>query len=104
MRARLAAVHGNCTAIGWMEVAVREIVSSPPEFGLIGATGPVLAFGVGLLVSRKLQNTKRRDIGRSLVAAGALSTIPAVHAHPARASGVERGNRYDHVISSEHPS
>ena len=56
---------------------MREIVLSPPKFGFIVATRAVLAFGVGLLVSRKLQNTKRRNIGRSLVAAGALSTIPA---------------------------
>lgn len=57
---------------------MREIVLSPPKFGFVVATRAALAFGIGLLVSRKLENTKRRNIGRGLVAAGALSTIPAV--------------------------
>lgn len=57
---------------------MREIVLSPPKFGFVVATRAALAFGIGLLVSRKLENSKRRIIGRSLVAAGALSTIPAV--------------------------
>lgn len=57
---------------------MREIVLSPPKFGFVVATRAALAFGIGLLVSRKLENTKRRNIGRGLVAAGALSTIQAV--------------------------
>jgi adenine/guanine phosphoribosyltransferase-like PRPP-binding protein len=71
-------VHGYCTANGWPEVAMREIVLSPPKFGFIVATRAALALGIGLLVSRRLNNTKRRNIGTSLVAAGALATIPAV--------------------------
>ena len=57
---------------------MREIVLSPPKFGFIVATRAALAFGIGLLVSTKLENAKRRNIGTSLVAAGALATIPAV--------------------------
>jgi len=57
---------------------MREIVLSPPKFGFIVATRAALALGIGLLVSRRLNTTKRRNIGTSLVAAGALATIPAV--------------------------
>ena len=57
---------------------MREIVLSPPKLGFIVATRAALAFGVGLLVSARLENAKRRNIGRGLVAAGALATIPAV--------------------------
>ena len=57
---------------------MREIVLSPPKFGFIVATRAALALGIGLLVSRRLEHAKRRNIGTSLVAVGALATIPAV--------------------------
>lgn len=56
---------------------MRDIVLSPPKLGFIVVTRAALALGIGLLVSRKLDNRRRRNVGRGLVAAGALSTIPA---------------------------
>lgn len=57
---------------------MKDIVLSPPKFVFIVVTRAALAFGIGLLVSRRLEDRRRRDLGRGLVAAGALSTIPAV--------------------------
>ena len=57
---------------------MRDIVLSPPKFGFVVATRAALAFGIGLLISRRLENSRRRTIGKSLVAAGALTTIPAM--------------------------
>jgi hypothetical protein len=72
------AVHIYCTTFGRSEVAMRHIVLSPPKFGFIVATRAALAFGIGLLVSRSLGESARRNVGKGLVAAGALATIPAV--------------------------
>lgn len=55
---------------------MKDIVLSPPKFVFIVVTRAAL--GIGLLVSRRLEDRRRRDLGRGLVAAGALSTIPAV--------------------------
>ena len=56
---------------------MNNIVLSPPKFGFIVATRAVLALGIGLLVSRRFAPSRRGKIGRTLVAAGVLSTIPA---------------------------
>ena len=56
---------------------MRNVVLSPPKFGFIVATRAALAFGVGLLVSRKLREERRRALGTTLLALGALTTIPA---------------------------
>ena len=49
-----------------------------PELGLIAATRGLLGAGVGLLLSDKLSTERRKGVGWSLVAVGALSTIPLV--------------------------
>jgi hypothetical protein len=49
-----------------------------PEFGFIVATRAALGVGIGLLVSGKIPESRRRTVGTSLVALGAVSTIPAV--------------------------
>lgn len=54
-----------------------KLLLTPPKLGFIMGTRAALAFGAGLLVSRKLSNPRRRIIGKSLVALGALTTIPA---------------------------
>lgn len=55
-----------------------DIVLSTPKFGFIVATRAALALGAGLLLSSRLDRDKRRAVGRTLVAVGALSTIPAL--------------------------
>jgi hypothetical protein len=56
---------------------VKKIELTLPEFGFVLATRAALAFGVGLLVSDRIPDDKRKIVGRSLIALGALTTIPA---------------------------
>jgi hypothetical protein len=46
------------------------------EVGLIAATRAMLGAGIGLLVGERLSQSRRTNVGRALVAIGALSTIP----------------------------
>lgn len=56
---------------------MNNIALRPPQLGFIVATRAALALGVGLLISKRLDETRRRKVGKALVAAGALTTIPA---------------------------
>lgn len=47
-----------------------------PELALIAATRAILGAGLGLLLGDKLPNETRKKIGWTLVAIGALSTVP----------------------------
>jgi hypothetical protein len=47
-----------------------------PELGMIAATRALLGAGVGLLVADRLAPETRRAVGWTLLAIGALSTIP----------------------------
>ena len=47
------------------------------EFGFIVATRAALGAGVGLLLGSRLARRNRRRLGATLVALGALTTIPA---------------------------
>lgn len=49
-----------------------------PQIGLIAGTCAMLGAGIALLLSEKLTAEQRRAIGRTLVAVGALTTIPLV--------------------------
>ena len=49
-----------------------------PEIILIGGTRIALGAGLGLLLSEKLSRDARRGAGWSLLAVGALTTIPLV--------------------------
>jgi hypothetical protein len=46
------------------------------ELGLIAGTRAMLGAGIGLLLAEKFRNERRKKIGWSLLAVGALSTIP----------------------------
>ena len=50
---------------------------SVPEFGFIVATRAALGAGIGLLLADRLRRRHRRALGSTLVALGALTTIPA---------------------------
>lgn len=56
---------------------MNDVVLSPPKFGFIVATRAVLAAGIGLLVSQRLSEAQLRRVGKTLVAVGALATIPS---------------------------
>jgi hypothetical protein len=47
-----------------------------PLLGAVAVTRGMLGFGAGLLVAQKLPATQRRAVGWTLLAIGALSTIP----------------------------
>jgi hypothetical protein len=47
-----------------------------PQIGLLAATRAMLGAGIALLLSEKLTVEQRRAIGWTLVAVGALTTIP----------------------------
>ncbi len=59
---------------------MRPFVLDMPAFAFIVATRAALAAGVGLLVADRLPAARRRAIGRTLVAIGAATTLPAVMA------------------------
>jgi hypothetical protein len=58
------------------EKVMKEKKLTVPEIGLIAMTRVILGVGIGLLVSRKLNQEQRKGIGWTLLAVGALSTIP----------------------------
>lgn len=47
-----------------------------PELGLVAGTRGMLGAGLGLLLADKLSNPQRKSVGWTLVAVGALTTIP----------------------------
>jgi hypothetical protein len=47
-----------------------------PELGLIAGTRGMLGAGLGLLLADKLSEPQRKGVGWTLVAIGALTTIP----------------------------
>jgi hypothetical protein len=47
-----------------------------PEIGIVAATRGMLGAGIGLLVSNFLRPDTRRTLGWTLLAIGALTTIP----------------------------
>ena len=49
-----------------------------PDIALIAGTRAMLGMGIGLLISSKLNPDQRRAAGWSLVAVGALTTVPLV--------------------------
>jgi EamA domain-containing membrane protein RarD len=49
-----------------------------PQIGLVAGTRAMLGAGIALLLSEKLTGEQRRAIGWTLVAVGAITTIPLV--------------------------
>ena len=56
---------------------MKDLILDLPTFGFIVGTRAALAFGLGLLLSSKFPENRRRAIGLTLVAIGAATTIPA---------------------------
>lgn len=57
-------------------MAKRPTVLGMPELALVAGTRAVLGAGLGVLLGQKLSERKRKAVGWTLVAVGALSTIP----------------------------
>jgi hypothetical protein len=56
---------------------MKSIVLGVPVFGFIVATRAALGVGIGLLLADRIPAERRRVIGRTLIAIGAMTTIPA---------------------------
>jgi len=56
---------------------MKNVLLDLPTFGFVMGTRAALAFGVGLLVADRMSEERRRAVGLTLVAVGALTTIPA---------------------------
>jgi len=59
---------------------MKHVELDVPTLAFIVVTRAVLGLGVGLLLADKLPPARRRTTGLLLVAAGALTTIPAARA------------------------
>ena len=57
---------------------MKQVVLTIPTFGFIVATRAALGVGIGLLVSSRMPQSRRRQVGAALVAVGAATTIPAM--------------------------
>jgi hypothetical protein len=55
-----------------------NLLVNPPQLFFVISTRAALAFGAGLLLSRKIPESARTKIGAGLVALGAATTIPAL--------------------------
>jgi hypothetical protein len=59
---------------------MKNVVLSMPMLGFVVGTRIALAAGLGLLLSNKIPEARRRAIGLTLVSIGAVTTIPAAMA------------------------
>lgn len=48
------------------------------ELGVVAVTRGLLGAGIGLLVAKRLGESRRRHLGLTLLLIGALSTIPLI--------------------------
>jgi hypothetical protein len=55
-----------------------NILLPAPVLGFVVSTRAALAFGIGLLVADRIPRDRRRQLGATLVAIGAATTIPAL--------------------------
>jgi uncharacterized membrane protein YqgA involved in biofilm formation len=66
---------------------MREIPLTLPEIGMINSTRFIIGAGVGLLLARKLDDDARKAVGVTLVAVGALVSIPVAMAFLGKLQG-----------------
>lgn len=65
-----------------------------PELILFGVTRAALGFGIGLLVSRALNNDQRKAAGIALTVIGGITTIPLA------VNFARQGQSTEHRLSS----
>ena len=76
---------------------MREIPLTVPEIGMINSTRFIIGTGVGLLLAGALDRGARKAVGVSLVAVGALVSIPVAMAF----LGKLRGSQPQSLQSTE---
>ncbi len=57
---------------------MKTLMLNIPTFGFIVATRAMLGVGIGLLVSQRMPEERRRAVGLTLAGIGAAATIPAM--------------------------
>src|SRR5262245_15067941 len=62
---------------GW-ECIMTRIPLSIPEIAFVGATRAAFGAGVALLLGEQLDQSQRRAVGWTLLAVGAITTVPIV--------------------------
>ena len=77
---------------------MKPIVLTIPNFAFIVATRAALGVGVGLLASRRMPESRRRQVGAALLAIGAATTIPAVMTVM---RGRRRASRSRHAVGQD---
>jgi len=65
-----------------------------PELGLVAVTRAALGFGLGLLIGEHIDGPQRRAIGWTLVAVGAVTTVPLALNFFGGAKPKESGRRH----------
>jgi len=66
---------------------MKSIVLDVPMFGFVVATRALLGVGLGLALAERLPDQQRKVAAAMLIAAGVLTTVPALQA-------IRRSNRY----------
>ena len=56
---------------------MKKVTMSPPTLGFIVATRAALAFGIGMLIAKRVPERRRKLIARTLVGLGVATTVPA---------------------------
>jgi hypothetical protein len=54
-----------------------NLIMNPQLLGFVVGTRAALGFGLGLLLADRIPEPRRRALGMTLVAIGAITTIPA---------------------------
>jgi hypothetical protein len=83
---------------------MRENRITFPEVALIAATRGMLGVGIGLLTAERLRTSTRHTVGWTLLAIGALSTIPIIvrQVMRERRLDVQPGSRPPHTTAGWH--
>ncbi len=56
---------------------MRQVKLTIPEVAFIAGTRGALGAGIGLLLSQRMRESRRRTVAWTLIALGAVTTIPA---------------------------
>ena len=75
-----------------------NVLLNLPTFAFIVSTRAALGIGIGLLLSERLPVQRRRAIGATLIAVGAVTTVPALRSV---IRSVRRSNRREMSSSVE---
>ena len=59
---------------------MKTVVLSMPMFAYVVGTRAALGAGIGLLLSKRIPESRRKAIGLTLVSIGAATTVPALMA------------------------